>query len=102
MAPQDAPRVMSTTSEVNEKVKLDVHTEEVAIAKLTEDDVYALSQQALQFKGKAAVRIFLIMVVMGCNQAGMTEHDLALIELLIDGFGRIRCRLGCHLWSQCD
>lgn len=67
----DAVRVNSTSSEVDEKHKLDVHDEEVAVAKLTEDDLYQLSRDSLSFKGKTAFRITLIMIVMGCNQAGM-------------------------------
>ncbi|EKD20139.1 uncharacterized protein L3040_002188 [Drepanopeziza brunnea f. sp. 'multigermtubi'] len=46
------------------------HLEEVVLARLTEDDVYALSQDSLHFKSWTSFRIFLLMLVMGCNQAG--------------------------------
>lgn len=71
MATTDAvARAGSTISEVDEKKKVDVHQEEVAVAKLTEDDLFRISKEALSFKGKTAFRISLIMIVMGCNQAG--------------------------------
>ena len=66
----DVARAHSTSSEVDEKHKVDVHDEEIAVARLTEEDLYRLSQDSLSFKGKAAFRITLIMIVMGCNQAG--------------------------------
>ncbi len=46
------------------------HLEEVVIARLTEDDIFALSQESLRFKSWTTFRIFLVMFVMGCNQAG--------------------------------
>jgi hypothetical protein len=65
------------SSEVDEKRKVDVHDEEIAVARLTEEDLYRLSQESLSFKGKAAFRITLIMIVMGCNQAGKSTYTLA-------------------------
>lgn len=71
MATPDAvARAGSTVSEVDGKKKVDVHQEEIAVAKLTEDDLFRISKEALSFKGKTAFRISLIMIVMGCNQAG--------------------------------
>lgn len=46
------------------------HVEEVVIARLTEDDIFALSQESLRFKSWTTFRLFLVMFVMGCNQAG--------------------------------
>ncbi|KAH7309323.1 MFS sugar transporter-like protein [Rhexocercosporidium sp. MPI-PUGE-AT-0058] len=46
------------------------HIEEVVIARLTEEDVFALSQESLRFKSWTSFRLALIMFVMGCNQAG--------------------------------
>ena len=66
----DVARAHSTSSEIDEKHKVDVHDEEIAVARLTEEDLYRLSQDSLSFKGKVAFRITLIMIVMGCNQAG--------------------------------
>lgn len=66
----DVARAHSTSSEVDEKHKVDVHDEEIAVARLTEEDLYQLSRDSLSFKGKVALRISLIMIVMGCNQAG--------------------------------
>jgi len=66
----DVARAHSTSSEVDEKHKVDVHDEEIAVARLTEEDLYRLSKESLSFKGKAAFRITFIMIVMGCNQAG--------------------------------
>ncbi|PQE08342.1 MFS sugar transporter protein [Rutstroemia sp. NJR-2017a WRK4] len=46
------------------------NVEEVVIARLTEEDVFLLSQESLRFKSWTTFRIFLMMVVQGCNQAG--------------------------------
>lgn len=69
-------RAGSTVSEVDEKKKVDVHQEEVAVAKLTEDDLFRISKEALSFKGKTAFKITLIMLTMGCNQAGECTASL--------------------------
>jgi hypothetical protein len=42
--------------------------EEVAIARLTEEDFMLLARESLRFKSWTTFRIFLIMVVQGCNQ----------------------------------
>jgi hypothetical protein len=44
--------------------------EEVVIARLTEEDIFKLSQEAFSWKSMAALRIVGIMFVQGCNQAG--------------------------------
>lgn len=41
-----------------------------AIQKLTEDDVYRISREALSLNSMAGLRILGIMFVQGCNQAG--------------------------------
>jgi MFS family permease len=46
------------------------NVEEVVIARLTEEDVFLLSQESLRFKSWTTFRIFLMMFVQGCNQAG--------------------------------
>jgi hypothetical protein len=48
----------------------EANIEEVTIARLTEEDLFALSQESLRFKSWTSFRIFLIMFVQGCNQAG--------------------------------
>jgi len=48
----------------------EAHIEEITIARLTDEDIFALSQESLRFKSWTTFRIFLIMVVQGCNQAG--------------------------------
>lgn len=44
--------------------------EEAAIARLTEEDVIAMSKEAIQFRSWATIRICMIIFVQGCNQAG--------------------------------
>ena len=46
------------------------HIEEVVIARLTEEEIFRLSEEAFSWKSKAAWRIVGIMFVQGCNQAG--------------------------------
>ncbi|KAK6610386.1 sugar transporter [Botrytis cinerea] len=46
------------------------HVEEVTIARLTEEDLFLLSQESLQFKSWTSFRIFLMMFVQGCGAAG--------------------------------
>jgi hypothetical protein len=46
------------------------HIEEVVIARLTEEEIFRLSEQAFSWRSKAALRIAGIMFVQGCNQAG--------------------------------
>lgn len=60
------------TNDINvDELKTSVeHVEEVVITRLTEEDVFKLSEESLSMRSKAGVRICLIMFVMGCNQAG--------------------------------
>lgn len=44
--------------------------EEVTLARLTEEDMHALSARSLKFWSKTGVRLMLVMFVQGCNQAG--------------------------------
>lgn len=48
----------------------ELHVEEVAIARLTDEQVFQLSQESLRFKSWTSFRISLYMVVQGFNQAG--------------------------------
>jgi hypothetical protein len=54
-----------------------LHIEEVAIARLTDEQVFELSKESLRFKSWTTFRITLIMIVQGCNQAGygkLSQH----------------------------
>lgn len=46
------------------------HVEEIVLARLTEEDLWTLSQESLRVWSKTGFRLFLIMFVQGCNQAG--------------------------------
>ena len=46
------------------------HIEEVVIARLTEEEIFRMSEEAFSWKSKAALRIVGVMFVQGCNQAG--------------------------------
>ncbi|KAJ5158594.1 Major facilitator superfamily domain general substrate transporter [Penicillium coprophilum] len=46
------------------------HVEEIALARVTEEDLWKLSQDSLTLKSWTGFRLFLIMFVHGCNQAG--------------------------------
>lgn len=46
------------------------NVEEVVIARLTEEEIFQLSEEAFTWKSKAALRMAGIMFVQGCNQAG--------------------------------
>jgi hypothetical protein len=48
----------------------EAHVEEVAIARLTEDDVLLLSAESLRFKSWTSFRLFRMMFVQGCGMAG--------------------------------
>ncbi|CZR67805.1 related to lactose permease [Phialocephala subalpina] len=48
----------------------ELHVEEVAIARLTDEQVFELSRESLRFKSWTSFRISLYMVVQGFNQAG--------------------------------
>ncbi|KAJ5643964.1 uncharacterized protein N7484_006471 [Penicillium longicatenatum] len=52
------------------KTKSEEYIEEVALARLTEEDLWKLSQESLSLWSWAGVRLGLIMFVQGCNQAG--------------------------------
>lgn len=68
--PHVTERSTSVASDVDEKQKIDIHNEQIAVAKLTEEDIFRLSEESLQFRGRAAWKVTMIMFVMGCNQAG--------------------------------
>ncbi|KAG9570095.1 MFS general substrate transporter, partial [Aureobasidium melanogenum] len=46
------------------------HTEELVIARLTEEDVHKLSRESLTLKSRTGWRLAMILFVQGCNQAG--------------------------------
>ncbi|KAH0156280.1 MFS general substrate transporter, partial [Aureobasidium melanogenum] len=46
------------------------HTEELVIARLTEEDVHILSRESLTLKSRTGWRLAMILFVQGCNQAG--------------------------------
>lgn len=50
--------------------KLGLEVEEVAVSRLTEEDLMRISAESLTVKSKTGLRIFLIILVMGFNQAG--------------------------------
>ena len=61
--------------EVHELADVDLkqatlHTEEVVITRLTEEDVHRLSRDSLTIKSRAGWRLVMILFVQGCNQAG--------------------------------
>ncbi|KAJ5793663.1 Major facilitator superfamily domain general substrate transporter [Penicillium paradoxum] len=53
-----------------DKGGVESHVEEVALARLTEEDVWKLSRDSLTVWSWTGVRLGLIMFVHGCNQAG--------------------------------
>lgn len=58
----------TTTNDVDDLKASNAHVEEVAIARLTDDDLNKLSKDAFKFHSRAGFRIMLIMFVQGCNQ----------------------------------
>ncbi|PTU21293.1 hypothetical protein P175DRAFT_0434764 [Aspergillus ochraceoroseus IBT 24754] len=46
------------------------HVEEAVLASLTDEDIWKLSRESLNVYSWTGFRLFLIMFVMGCNQAG--------------------------------
>ena len=58
------------TDTVDDLKTSDAHVEEVVISRLTEEDIFKMSKEALQLKSWAGFRILLILIVQGCNQAG--------------------------------
>ncbi|KAG9660734.1 MFS general substrate transporter, partial [Aureobasidium melanogenum] len=46
------------------------HTEELVIARLTEEDVHKLSRESLTLKSRIGWRLVIILFVQGCNQTG--------------------------------
>lgn len=52
------------------KIDSEEYVEEVALARLTEEDLWTLSQESLSLWSWTGFRLFLIMLVQGFNQAG--------------------------------
>ncbi|KAF4175622.1 hypothetical protein CNMCM8694_007341 [Aspergillus lentulus] len=65
------PIDVTATHESELEVKKDgAHIEEVVLANLTEEDVFRISREALDLRSWTGFRLFLIIFVQGCNQAG--------------------------------
>ncbi|RAO71487.1 uncharacterized protein BHQ10_007499 [Talaromyces amestolkiae] len=64
-------RAVTDVAEPEPFDKIDAaHVEEIVLARLTEEDVWKISQEALNVWSWAGFRLCLIMFVQGCNQAG--------------------------------
>jgi hypothetical protein len=63
-------RTRTGDSAVEDFKNSESHIEEVVIARLTEEDIYKLSEESMSMWSRAGFRICLIMFVQGCNQAG--------------------------------
>ncbi|KUL87990.1 hypothetical protein ZTR_03941 [Talaromyces verruculosus] len=64
-------REVNDVTEPEQFNKVDAaHVEEVVLARLTEEDVWKISQDALDVWSWTGFRLCLIMFVQGCNQAG--------------------------------
>ncbi|GAM38447.1 hypothetical protein TCE0_033r09176 [Talaromyces pinophilus] len=64
-------RAVNDVAEPEQFDKVDAaHVEEVVLARLTEEDVWKISQDALDVWSWTGFRLCLIMFVQGCNQAG--------------------------------
>jgi len=48
----------------------EAHVEEVAIARITDEELFLLSQESLRFKSWTGFRLCLVMFVQGCGMAG--------------------------------
>ncbi|KAF3911787.1 hypothetical protein AA313_de0207001 [Arthrobotrys entomopaga] len=59
-----------TRDDVSDVKKYDVHVEEVVVARFTEEDMFQMSRENLNFWSNTGWRIAGIMFVQGCNQAG--------------------------------
>lgn len=63
-----------SVSQIEDRYPLDkadaAHVEEVVLARLTEEDIWRISQEALTIRSWTGFRLCLIMFVQGCNQAG--------------------------------
>lgn len=69
--PKITPQTTSYVAETEPYEKADAaHVEEIVLARLTEEDVWRISQEAFTFRSWAGFRLCLIMFVQGCNQAG--------------------------------
>lgn len=64
------PNLNTVDSNLADYKNAEENIEEVVIARLTEEDIFALSQESLRLKSWTGFRLSLIMLVQGCNQAG--------------------------------
>lgn len=65
----------TATNDVDDLKVSEAHVEEVAIARLTDEDLYKLSRESFTFRSRAGFRIMLIMFVQGCNQVRKTDRE---------------------------
>lgn len=63
------------------KAKSEEHIEEIALARLTEEDLWKLSQESLSVWSWTGFRLGLIMFVHGCNQVSL-ELNIICFEFL--------------------
>ena len=69
MAPHE--NVRSFHHDVTDEKAAALHTEEIVVQRITEDDLLRISREAMpKFWTKTGFRICLIIFVQGCNQAG--------------------------------
>jgi hypothetical protein len=77
--PVAVPTVGRTTtrdSGIEDFKNSESHIEEIVIARLTEEDIFRLSEESMSMWSWAGFRICLIMFVQGCNQAGNSLFTL--------------------------
>lgn len=77
----------TATNDVDDLKVSEAHVEEVAIARLTDDDLYKLSRESFTFRSRAGFRIMLIMFVQGCNQVRKPTEKRATANSLQAGYG---------------
>jgi hypothetical protein len=62
--------VESNTDNLGDFKNSEAHVEEIVIARITDEELFELSQESLQFKSWTSFRLFLMMFVQGCGMAG--------------------------------
>ncbi|EPS40278.1 hypothetical protein H072_5916 [Dactylellina haptotyla CBS 200.50] len=71
MAPRDEVEIAREIRDDSSDIKkYDAHVEEVVVARITEEDMYRMSQENLDIWSNTGWKIAGIMFVQGCNQAG--------------------------------
>ena len=62
--------VESNTDALTDYKNAEAYVEEVAIARITDEELFNLSAESLRWKSWTGFRIFLFMIVQGCCMAG--------------------------------